>query len=189
MRRLRLNLPKLGMLAFGVAIHTFALGADAPSSLPQPLFVRGGFNGWGTSNALIDVGAGRYQARITIRPGYHGFKLGSANWGTEWTTGAAIAVGADTLLRTDAGAETQLFVRDAGSYLFTVDASSAAAPQLRIDRLGAVPAAGAGAADPHAGRTGLAHKLIHMHRRVGVFAILCQRDHHIVLARVHGIAG
>lgn len=139
----------LGMLALSFAVNACA----AP--LPQPLFVRGGFNGWGTDNPLTDVGGGIYEARIAIRPGYHGFKLGSADWATEWVgpgmnTSAAIAPNADTALLTHAGPEIHLFVRDAGTYLFRLDARQAQAPLLRVERLAALPAAAA-APDPHLG--------------------------------------
>ena len=139
----------LGMLALSFAVNACA----AP--LPQPLFVRGGFNGWGTDNPLTDVGGGIYEARIAIRPGYHGFKLGSSDWATEWVspgmnTSAAIAPNADTALLTHAGPEIHLFVREAGTYLFRLDARQAQAPLLRVERLAALPAAAA-APDPHLG--------------------------------------
>ncbi|WP_426113051.1 esterase [Massilia sp. PWRC2] len=162
MGRLRLTVDTPGTAGKLAILAIFASSFSshaAPAPLPQALFVRGGFNGWGTSDALIDVGAGRYQARITIYPGYHGFKLGSADWSTEWTIAAAIgdaiSPGADTPLLTHAGAETHLFVRAAGSYLFTVDVSAAPAPQLRVERLGAAPAASAGGPDPHSAGAGV----------------------------------
>ncbi len=148
----------LCLFTLGLAINT----AAAPIEVPAPLFVRGGFNGWGTGNPLTAVGGGIYEARIAIRPGYHGFKVGSADWSTEWVIGtgainsAALAPGADTALGTHAGPEIHLFVREAASYLFRVDASKPGPPVLRVERLAPAPGAAASAPDPHLGGAAIA---------------------------------
>lgn len=126
--------------------------AAVATAAPQALYVRGGFNGWGADDRFKDIGAGILEARIAIRPGYHGFKIGSADWSTEWVADLDTAAqpGADYALLTRAGPEIHLFVREAGTYLFRLDARDAARPVLRIERLAAV-AADAAVADPHQG--------------------------------------
>ena len=37
------------------------------------LYLRGGFNGWGTDNLLVPKGHGLYEARLTLSPGNHPF--------------------------------------------------------------------------------------------------------------------
>ncbi|WP_229507741.1 hypothetical protein [Massilia sp. Dwa41.01b] len=121
--------------------------------------MRGGFNGWGTTHPLRHRGGGVYQADVLVAPGNHGFKLGSADWGREWTAAAAtprapVAAGATVPLATHAGPEATLFVRSTATYRFTLDASRPAAPTLRVERL-AVPS-GTAAIDPHAGHARVA---------------------------------
>jgi hypothetical protein len=138
-------------LALAAALFGTALAAAA-APLPQALYVRGGFNGWSTADALTETADGIYEARIAIRPGYHGFKLGSADWRTEWIAAGEgeIAPGADTALQTRAGAEIHLFVRAPGNYLFRLDTRQSGQPLLRVEALG--PVATAPAVDPHGGR-------------------------------------
>ncbi|GAB3388368.1 MGH1-like glycoside hydrolase domain-containing protein [Massilia agri] len=118
------------------------------------LYVRGGFNGWGTANALASKGKNIYEADILVGPGNHGFKLGSKDWSEEWVVDGSrgVTVTPDTAYRleTRPGPEDYLFVRRTGTYRFTLDASDPAAPQLRVVRLADQQAAGQ--ADPHAGR-------------------------------------
>ncbi|MDB5747137.1 MAG: esterase [Massilia sp.] len=137
--------------------------AAAPGQLADALFVRGGFNGWGTENALRHQGKGIYEADILVSPGNHGFKVGSRDWKQEWVPGGppggtAVKPGESVRLATSAGPEATLFVRSTGTYRFTLDASKPAAPVLRVVRL-AEPQDGPGQdqhADPHAGRARVA---------------------------------
>lgn len=64
-------------LTFGAMMSA---GADAAD-----LNARGGFNGWGTDNLLSPKGKGVYQARATLSPGNHPFKVGSGDLPVEWT--------------------------------------------------------------------------------------------------------
>ena len=120
----------------------------------KDLYVRGGFNGWGTGHALVHKGGQVFEADILVGPGNHGFKFGSKDWSQEWVVdaGRSVTVAPDTSYRleTRPGPEDYLFVRRTGTYRFTVDASEPASPRLRIVRL-ADEKATAGA-DPHTGR-------------------------------------
>ncbi|MET0982764.1 MAG: esterase [Telluria sp.] len=130
--------------------------AASPAQLADALFVRGGFNGWGTENALRHKGKGIYEAEILVSPGNHGFKVGSRDWKHEWVPGAGRTVkpGEAVRLATRAGPEATLLVRTTGTYRFTLDASKPSAPVLRVVRL---PDSKSGPApDPHAGHARLA---------------------------------
>ena len=137
-------------------VSSAAVAAD-PGPLRDTFFVRGGFNGWGTENALQHKGKGTYEADILVGPGNHGFKLGSRDWKQEWvpsrTAGTAVEPDKPVRLQTAAGPEATLFVRRTGTYRFTLDASKPSAPVLRIVRL--ADRKGALALDPHAGHARL----------------------------------
>ncbi len=131
------------------------LGASAQE---KDLYIRGAFNGWGTDNALAHKGKGVYEADILVSPGNHAFKVGSRDWADEWVANAnqsvTVAPGTAYRLETQPGPEDYLFVRQTGTYRFTVDASNPAAPTLRVLRL-ETPASAA-APDPHAGHEAVA---------------------------------
>ncbi|MCC2971044.1 esterase [Massilia sp. IC2-476] len=124
----------------------------------KELYIRGAFNGWGTDNALSPKGKGVYEADILVSPGNHAFKVGSRDWADEWVADTSksvtVAPGASYPLATQPGPEDYLFVRQTGTYRFTVDASNPAAPKLRVVRLETPQAAAA--PDPHAGREAVA---------------------------------
>lgn len=131
---------------------------SAPGPLREAFFVRGGFNGWSVENALRHKGKGIYEADILVPPGNHGFKLGTRDWRQEWVPSAsavaAVKPGQLVPLATSAGPEATLFVRSTATYRFTLDASQANSPRLRVTRLadrrrGPAP-------DPHAGRANVA---------------------------------
>lgn len=117
------------------------------------LYVRGAFNGWGTSNALAPKGDGIYQADVEVMPGNHAFKLGSGDWGAEWVIdpdkSTNVAPGTDYALEQQSGPETFLLVRQSGTYRFTIDASNRAKPVLKVARI--ADAKRDTGVDPHAG--------------------------------------
>ena len=135
------------------ALATLLACGAAHAQSVDGLFVRGAFNGWGTSNPLTAAGRGIYQADVEVMPGNHAFKLGSGDWGAEWAVDPerSTSVKPDTAYRLEqqSGPETFLFVREPGTYRFTVDASDPARPALRVARI-ADARRGAGL-DPHAG--------------------------------------
>lgn len=143
----------LGAPAMAGEANPARAGASITASAPA-LYVRGGFNGWGTANALLDQGGGIYTARIDIRPGFHGFKIGSADWAVTWVADGDASITVDPghsyRLPVHAGPEEHLLVRRPGSYLFRLDLHDAAAPQLRVEREGDGTASTA-TIDPHRG--------------------------------------
>ncbi|RNF30856.1 esterase [Massilia aurea] len=117
------------------------------------LYVRGAFNGWGTASPLAAKGDGIYQADVEVMPGNHAFKLGTGDWSAEWVIdpdkSTSVRPDTDYRLERQSGPETFLFVRQPGTYRFTIDARDPAKPALKVTRIadtqrGAAP-------DPHAG--------------------------------------
>lgn len=117
------------------------------------LYVRGAFNGWGTASPLAAKGDGIYQADVEVMPGNHAFKLGTGDWSAEWVIDPdkSTSVKPDTTYRLEqqSGPETFLFVRQPGTYRFTVDARDPAKPVLKVARI--ADAKRDGGVDPHAG--------------------------------------
>jgi len=149
------------LLATGATNATNAGAAAAEQGsgpLPQALYVRGGFNGWGTDNRLAYQGKGVYTTDITLSPGNHPFKVGFKDWSAEWVidprASVTVASGQAYRMDTHPGPEDYLFVKRGATYRFSVDVSDPAAPLLRVVRMEA--AATAPAADPHAGRASTA---------------------------------
>jgi len=132
-------------------------GLAHAAPLPQPMYVRGAFNGWGLENALLPTGDEIHQADILVSPGNHAFKVGAQDWSAEWVADArasvAIKPDQDYVLDPHAGPEDFVFVRQAGVYRFRLDASRPEAPRLRISRVGDAPVS---QENPHAGRDGVA---------------------------------
>lgn len=121
-------------------------------TLAAPMYLRGGFNGWGIDHPLAYKGNGVYEAEILVSPGYHGFKIGSKDWSAEWvidpTASVTVAPGAGYRMQTKAGPEDYLFVKQTSTWRFTIDASDPAAPLLRVAHIGTPPAS---TEDPHKG--------------------------------------
>lgn len=134
------------------ALLCCSLGAQAQLPTPE-LFVRGAFNGWGITDRLQPKGKHSYEAEIAVAPGNHAFKLGTGDWSAEWVIdpdrSTRVAPGQRYGLERQSGPETFLFVRDAGTYRFTVDASDPARPHLTVARI--ADARRADAPDPHLG--------------------------------------
>jgi len=134
------------------ALLLCSLGAQAQTAIPE-LFVRGAFNGWGATDRLVPKGQDVYEAEIAVAPGNHAFKLGAGDWSVELAVdpdrSVNVAPGQAYRLERQSGPETFLFVRQAGTYRFTVDARDPAAPLLKVARI--ADARRPDAPDPHAG--------------------------------------
>ena len=139
------------------AFLTAALLHGGARAAEPELFIRGGFNGWGTDNALVRNAAGVYETRILLSPGNHPFKVGNKDWSAEWVVNPAASVtlaqGESYRMDPHSGPEDYLFVKHTAMYAFTVDVSSPSAPLLRVTRIEAPAVA---ALDPHLGRTQVA---------------------------------
>jgi len=138
--------------------HAIALAAllSCGSVLAQnvdALYVRGAFNGWGTASPLAAKGGGVYQADVEVMPGNHAFKLGTGDWSAEWVIdpdrSTSVKPGTDYRLERQSGPETFLFVRQPGTYRFTIDARDPAKPVLKVARI--ADAKRDTGVDPHAG--------------------------------------
>ena len=118
------------------------------------LYLRGGFNGWGTDHALVSKGQSIYETEVQLSPGNHPFKVGSGDWSTEWVidpvASITVAPGASYTMATRPGPEGYLFVRTTAPYRFSIDISDPARPRFQVTRLQAPIVA---AVDVHAGHT------------------------------------
>jgi hypothetical protein len=142
---------KSAWLILAALLSASAAGAD------KALFIRGGFNGWGTDNALVGTGNGVYETVILLSPGNHPFKVGSGDWSTEWVINPAasvtVAPGTAYTMDPHSGPEDYLFVKQTAAYKFSLDVSNPAAPVLRVARIDTPPAA---VRDPHLGHASVA---------------------------------
>ena len=136
-----------------IALAALLACGAAQAQTDAALFVRGAFNGWGTADALAPQGKGIYQADVQVAPGNHAFKLGSSDWSAEWVIDPdkSVNVAPDTAYRLErqSGPETFLFVRQSGTYRFTLDATDRLKPVLKVTRI--ADANRGDAPDPHAG--------------------------------------
>jgi hypothetical protein len=132
-----------------LAIAALLIWASA-SAADQQLYVRGGFNGWGTDNALLATGKGMYETQILLSPGNHPFKVGNGDWSAEWvinpTASVTVATGTPYRMDPHPGPEDYLFVKQTAAYNFSVDISDPAVPVLRVVRVDTPAVA---AIDPH----------------------------------------
>ena len=118
----------------------------APPYGNTTVYVRGGFNGWGTDNAMTYRGAGVYALDVALEPaaeGSHSFKVASEDWAAvNLGAGAAddAAVVVDAMRELAGGGDNlALAVAESGNYRFHLDASDAAAPTLIVIDLDAAP--------------------------------------------------
>ena len=106
--------------------HSLTVTYDAPP-YDTNLYVRGSFNGWGTSDQLMYQGHRTYTAVLNLSVGTHEFKLGDANWSEPFAfTGSssgltAVELGKALALKsyTGMGNNLQLTIGTAGLYTFT----------------------------------------------------------------------
>ncbi|MFB9244248.1 esterase [Massilia antarctica] len=140
------------LLAAAALFSASAAGIADSGTLAAPMYLRGGFNGWGLDHPLASKGNGVYEAEILVSPGYHGFKIGSKDWSAEWVIdpSAKVTIAAGTSYRMQArpGPEDYLFVKKTSTWRFTIDVSDPAAPLVRAVQTGTPPAS---TADPHRG--------------------------------------
>ncbi|HEX8610049.1 MAG TPA: esterase [Telluria sp.] len=140
------------LLAAAALFSASAVCIADSGPLAAPMYLRGGFNGWGIDHPLAYKGKGVYEADIVVSPGYHGFKVGSKDWSVEWvidpTASVTVAAGASYKMQTQAGPEDYLFVKKTSTWRFSIDASDPAAPLLRVAQTGMPPAS---TDDPHKG--------------------------------------
>lgn len=130
---------KRRLLAAVASLVAASAIASAGGPLAHDIYVRGGFNGWGTDHKLVHLGAGVYQVDVELPPGYHPFKVGRADWSAEWVIdpvkSVTVAPGSEYTMSTAPGPEDYLFVKTPARYRFTVDVTRPEAPMLTIKRI------------------------------------------------------
>ena len=110
-----------------------------------PVFVRGGFNSWGTANPLAFEGVAQYRADIELGAESYEFKIASEDWSTV-NIGAAdsdtVTIGV-ALPLADMGGPPNLrtTISEADTYAFTLDVSRDG-PVLLLRKAADVPRGG-----------------------------------------------
>lgn len=107
-------------------VLSFAL--DAPP-IDYDLYLRGGFNGWGTSYPLTYQGDGIYAITTQFTPGRQEFKIANSGWDHAFTINLDTVTTADLdtaypLDTGDNGANSALQITESGFYRVTLDASA-----------------------------------------------------------------
>ena len=119
--------------------------ASADPFAATPIFVRGGFNSWGTANAMTLQSAAAYRADVEIEAGSYEFKIASEDWSTV-NIGAAdsdtVVVGVPLPLADTGGpGNLKTTIAEADTYAFTLDVSRDG-PVLLLRRASDVPRGG-----------------------------------------------
>lgn len=116
------------------------LKADATMGAPDiapygltTVYVRGGMNGWGETDAMTYEGEGVYSATITVDAGDYEFKVASSDWSTVdfGSADQQVALGtAKTLTR--GASNLKITIPKTSSYTFSVNANDPEAPVLTV---------------------------------------------------------
>ena len=102
------------------------------------VYLRGGFNGWGTDTPLIYQGSRQYQVAMSLTAGSYEFKVASEDWAT---VNLGAISGADADKQVMVGATTYLAatndnlvltIEEDGDYVFVLDATDKAEPVLKV---------------------------------------------------------
>ena len=113
--------------------------AGAPDVVPYgstSVYVRGGMNGWGTTDAFTYVGSGVYRVAISLSTGDYEFKLASEDWST-----VDFGALASDVSQVDEDVAEMLAAKGAnmhftaamdGVYVFAMDASDKENPVLTV---------------------------------------------------------
>ncbi|MGB5103934.1 MAG: pullulanase-type alpha-1,6-glucosidase [Steroidobacteraceae bacterium] len=152
------NSGNLALTAPTAGDYTFALDAASTASpvltvtksppTPLTLFVRGGFTDWGTSLPLAWDGISTYRATAAIAGGNVGtglqFKIADNDWGNTTggatncggaTAGTTVTIGTPYALSCFTTSENMgITFPSEGSYLFAIDWSTPASPQLTVEK-------------------------------------------------------
>ena len=107
-----------------------------------PIFLRGGFNGWGTDNEMTFTGEATYRADLELDAGDYQFKVASDDWATV-NIGAgdesALALGIPLEVVDGPGTDNlSTSISEADFYTFTLDVSRSS-PELLLRKTADVP--------------------------------------------------
>ncbi|WP_026375076.1 alpha-1,6-glucosidase domain-containing protein [Aestuariibacter salexigens] len=112
--------------------------SKADAYFDNPVYLRGGMNGWGTDNPFEFQGEGVYETAIDMEAGTYEFKVATDDWAT---VNLGAVSGADEDRRVELGQDKPLAttndnlyieVLDAEPYLFQWDNSDVAEPVIRV---------------------------------------------------------
>ncbi len=122
-----------------------------PLQLPYSLYVRGAFNGWGSTHAFKEIEPATYEATLLVAPGNHEFKLASKDWRHQWVVDNSVSLGLNTTYSlTNGGQGNFLFVKRTATFKFVVSFADAKKPTLHIAKLRDQTTA---SSNPHKGNT------------------------------------
>jgi pullulanase len=102
------------------------------------VFIRGGMNGWGETDALTYDGNGVYSAQLDIDAGSYEFKVASSDWSTVNLGGS----GDDTATSVDVpkaivaeGNNLVIDILTTSTYKFTVVGPDPSAPKVTVSEV------------------------------------------------------
>jgi CubicO group peptidase (beta-lactamase class C family) len=104
----------------------------------RAILLRGSMNGWDASTKLKEVSPGLFRTTVALKPGAHGFKLATEDWrtvdlGAPSQSRDTVALG-KPMPATLRGVNVRLWLDEAGSYEFVLDAREADAPTITVSR-------------------------------------------------------
>lgn len=104
----------------------------------NPIFIRGGMNGWGTGDELVYQGGRIYTKAIDLDAQAYEFKVANDGWSMP-NLGGASADDIDTVVTlgenqnlVEGGDNLKLSITEAGSYVFIFDTVDLSAPVIRV---------------------------------------------------------
>ncbi len=118
------------------------LSAD-PSYIASPfgdevVYLRGGMNEWGTTDAFEYNGEGIYSIMTTLAPGSYDFKVGDQNWNVANLGYNDVDVSSDSIALTQGdGSNLHIEISQLAGYLIEVDVSSNV-PVLKVIQANAI---------------------------------------------------
>ncbi len=129
--------PQMGEQGYGLSAYATAGAPDVVPYGDTTVYLRGGMNDWGTSDAMVYKGDGVYEVAVelTAETTYE-FKVASEDWST---VNLGAPDGAETMVveneeKVLAPSNNNLVFTpaDTATFLFTVDASDTSAPVLTV---------------------------------------------------------
>jgi len=116
------------------------LKADATMGAPDiapygltTVYVRGGMNGWGETDAMNYDGEGVYSAKITINAGDYEFKVASSDWSAvDFGSASQQVTLAESKTLSRGGSNLKITIPKTSSYVFSLNANNPEAPVITV---------------------------------------------------------
>ncbi|GAC14300.1 pullulanase [Aliiglaciecola lipolytica E3] len=126
--------PQMGAQGEGLSAYATSGAPDVVPYGSTTVFVRGGFNDWGESNAMEYAGDGIYEAVIEVSAGSYEFKVASADWSTvDFGSADQVVVLDEEKTLSRGGSNLQLTLTEDATLKFVIDASDTEAPIFSVD--------------------------------------------------------